>query len=172
MSRVLIAGIGNIFLGDDGFGCEVAKRLASRTLPDGVQVVDFGIRGFDLAFALMDKPELAILVDAVPRGEAPGTLFVIEPELDDVAVSANGHGMDPVTVLRLVRGFGGEVGKILVVGCEPASLDEGMQLTAPVEAAVEEAIAMIGGYLEPNDKTVIKSSDGIVSDRGVHPRLP
>jgi hydrogenase maturation protease len=148
--RILIAGIGNMFLGDDGFGCEVARRLAARPMPEEVRVVDFGIRGLDVAFALMDGPDLAILVDAVPRGETPGTLFVLEPDLarieEELPAVVNGHGMDPMTVLRLVRTMGGTIRRMLVVGCEPGDLggDEGfVGLSAPVEAAVDQAVLMV-----------------------------
>lgn len=150
--RVLIAGIGNIFCGDDGFGVEVAQRLARRTWPAQVRVVDFGIRGLDLAHALLDGYELSILVDACPRGAAPGTIYVIEPELRDLdAADAAGagvdpHGMHPLNVLRLARTMEGTLGKILLVGCEPLTLggEEGlMGLSEPVTAAVDEAMRRI-----------------------------
>ena len=86
--RILVAGIGNIFMGDDAFGVEVARRLSQRTLPAGVRVSDFGIRGFDLAYALQDGYETTILIDACPRGEEPGTLFVVEPDLAEISASA------------------------------------------------------------------------------------
>src|SRR3954453_4709901 len=122
--RVLIAGVGNIFLGDDAFGVEVAPRLARGALPDGVQVVDFGIRGLDLAYALLDGYEAVILVDAAPRGGLPGTLYVIEPDCEPQAETPGAglmeaHGMDPVKVLRLVDSMGGKVDRLVVVGCEP-----------------------------------------------------
>lgn len=151
---ILIAGIGNIFLGDDAFGVEVAQRMAGRTLPDGVRVVDFGIRSFDLAYALLDRPDAAILVDALSRGEAPGTLYVIEPdlaELGELSPAVEGHSLDPVKALQLVRALGGEPGRILVVGCEPATLeseDGRIGLSAPVQAAVDEAIGMVESLVE------------------------
>lgn len=151
--RILVAGIGNIFLGDDAFGVEVAQRLARRRLPEGVRVVDFGIRGFDLACALLESDEVAILVDAIPRGEEPGTLYVIEPDLDAIGegehpVSAvEPHSMDPVKVLRFVKAMGGRSKRVLLVGCEPATIgeDEGgqMGLSAPVEGALEEAVGLV-----------------------------
>ena len=146
--RVLVAGIGNIFLGDDGFGVEVAQRMLRRGVPDSVRVVDFGIRGYDLAYALMDDYDAAILVDATSRGGEPGTLYTIEPEWPkpDQPVEVNGHGMDPVQVLRMVQSLGGQPRRVLVVGCEPASLggEEGaMGLSPEVEAAVDPAIEMI-----------------------------
>jgi hydrogenase maturation protease len=155
---VLIAGIGNIFHGDDAFGCEVARRLCDLSWPDGVRVANFGIRGIDLAYALADGPELAILIDAAPRGQAPGTVFVIETDQEPSqtadgtrsvpATLANGHGLNPVAVLQLVGTLGEtRPGRVLIVGCEPATLgdeEEGqMGLSSAVEAAVEPAINKI-----------------------------
>ena len=147
---VLIAGIGNIFLGDDAFGVEVARRLTNRKLPDRVKVVDFGIRGFDLAYALLDRFDVTILVDACPRGGAPGTLYVIEPDLnvsaEDTAEAAqttvDAHSMNPMNVIRMAKSMGGDLKRILLVGCEPLTLgpEEGaMGLSEPVAAMVEEA---------------------------------
>lgn len=150
--RVLVAGIGNIFLGDDGFGSYVARRLLGRALPRGVRVVDFGIRGFDLAYALMDGYDLTVFVDASPRGGRPGTLYTIEPDLgelddaDEPCAVIETHGMNPLKVLRLAKSMGGEFGRILIVGCEPEPLDaeEGrLGLSASVESAVEEALRLI-----------------------------
>jgi hydrogenase maturation protease len=151
---ILVAGIGNIFLGDDGFGVEVAKRLAGRNLPEAVRVTDFGIRGFDLAYALGDGYATTILVDACPRGEAPGTLYVIEPDLNTSealeAAAVEAHAMNPVSVLRTARAMNIEVKNVLLVGCEPEILggDEGhMGLSASVEAAVEQAVKLIEGLV-------------------------
>jgi hydrogenase maturation protease len=148
---ILVACIGNIFQGDDAFGCEVAKVLMRRAPLEDVRVVDFGIRGLDLTYALMDAPELTILVDAVSRGGEPGTLYVIEPELEDEGEQAiDAHSMDPVQVLRAVRGMGGRLGHILLVGCEPADLggEEGrMGLTPPVTAADEQAADMVASLV-------------------------
>jgi len=149
---ILIAGIGNIFLGDDAFGVEVVRRLADRKLPEAVRVADFGIRGFDLAYALQDGYETTILVDACPHGETPGTLYVIEPDLkalDDPETPQallEAHAMNPVNVLRMAGAMNIEVKNILLVGCEPETLggEEGeMGLSAPVEAALEEAVALV-----------------------------
>ena len=148
--RILIAGIGNIFLGDDAFGVEVVHRLSGK-LPDSVRVVDFGIRGFDLAYALMDGYETTILVDAVHRDGPPGTLYTIEPDVEELESagieSVEAHGLDPVKVLGLVRALGGTFNRVLVVGCEPASLgdeDGGqMGLSEPVAGAVDEAVNFI-----------------------------
>jgi hydrogenase maturation protease len=149
--RILVAGIGNIFLGDDAFGVEVIRRMAGLKLPKSVRVADYGIRGFDLAYALQDGYETTILVDACPHGEAPGTLYVIEPEVDaearaEAPPALEAHAMNPMTVLRTARAMNIEVKKVLLVGCEPGTLggEEGqMGLSAPVEAAVDEAVKLI-----------------------------
>jgi hydrogenase maturation protease len=155
--RILIAGIGNIFLGDDGFGCEVVQRLAEHELPDNVEVVDFGIRGLDLAYALQDDYGSVIFVDALPQGEKPGTVYLVEPEIEDEGeVTLDTHGMDPVKVLRLARAMGAAMPRTLVVGCEPQNIpglgsgsethpyDEMlMGLSEPVQAAVEEAVKLV-----------------------------
>jgi hydrogenase maturation protease len=154
-ARILVAGIGNIFLGDDAFGVEVARRLAMRQLPTDVRVVDFGIRSVDLTYALLDGYEALILVDATARGGAPGTLYVIEPDIAGPAEPADlmveTHNMDPAKVLRLASSLGSPVKQILVVGCEPAvlgSLEEmEMGLSAPVQAAVDEAVIMVEGLV-------------------------
>jgi hydrogenase maturation protease len=148
--RILVAGIGNIFLGDDAFGVEVAQRLARREWPEEVRVVDFGIRGLDLTYALLDNYEAVILVDAMPRGGSPGTLYLLEPargETQPGGVPIEAHNMDPVKVLRLAETMGGSVERLLVVGCEPMAVaeyeDMQMGLSDPVSAAVDEAIALI-----------------------------
>ena len=149
--RILVAGIGNIFLGDDAFGVEVAQRLMRRSLPEEVRVVDFGIRGLDLTYALLDGYEAVILVDALPRGGAPGTLYVLEPERSetggDVPVQMETHNLDPVKVLRLAAAMGGQVDRLFLVGCEPTPLDEAeetpMGLSEPVRAAVDEAVSLV-----------------------------
>ena len=150
--RILIAGIGNIFLGDDGFGSEVARRLAGKSFSDEVRVVDFGIRGFDLAYALMDGYDVTIFIDATPLGAAPGTLYTIEPDLselnglDSQQMMVETHGMNPMKVLSMVKTMGGEFKRILLVGCEPETLgpEEGqMGLSEPVAAAVDEAVRVV-----------------------------
>jgi len=144
---ILVAGIGNIFLGDDAFGVEVVRRLASLNLPAQVRVVDFGIRGLDLAYALQDGYETSILIDAFPHGRPPGTVSVVEPDireinaLPDAMVEA--HSMHPLNVLRMAAAMNGSLNRVLLVGCEPAFLggEEGhMGLSAPVEAALDEAV--------------------------------
>lgn len=167
--RVLIAGVGNIFLGDDGFGVEVVKRLAGCELPEGVEVKDFGIRGMDLAYALQDDYELVVLVDATPRGERPGTVYLIEPEIeDDGEVSLDTHGMDPVKVIKLSRVLGARPTRTLVVGCEPQVIVTGedyddmlMELSEPVRAAVEEAVKLVGSLVEG----IGKEGDKVRSER-------
>jgi hydrogenase maturation protease len=153
--RILIAGIGNIFLGDDAFGGEVVRHLSN--MPDSVLVKDFGIRGFDLAYALMDGYETAILVDATPRGGTPGTLYLIEPDrtqLQNAAVgtdSFEAHGLNPVNALTLVCALGGQFNRVLVLGCEPepnvGEDCERMGLSPAVEAAVPEAVKMIDSLI-------------------------
>ncbi len=151
---VLIAGIGNVFLADDGFGVEVARRLAQRELPAGVKVADFGIRGMDLAYELQEDYDAAILVDAVPRGSEPGTLYVIEPDLVSTESVLDAHSMDPVRVLGLARTLGSLPPRVLVLGCEPAtgmSLDDEelvMGLSPPVAAAIDKAVEMAETLLE------------------------
>jgi hydrogenase maturation protease len=151
---VLIAGIGNVFLADDGFGCEVAQRLAQRELPPGVKVGEFGIRGMDLAYELQEDYDAAILVDAVPRGEAPGTLYVIEPELGSGEPVLDAHAMDPVRVLDLARTLGTLPPRVLIVGCEPGSdlsLDDEelvMGLSPDVSAAIDKAVELVESVLE------------------------
>jgi hydrogenase maturation protease len=153
---VLVAGIGNIFLGDDAFGVEVTQRLARACLPEGVRVVDFGIRGFDLAHALLEERDASVvLVDATPRGGAPGTLYVIEPSLDETAsASIETHAMDPLRALRLACSMGARPKKVLLVGCEPRPLDPDeieaghMGLSQPVAAAIEPAVELVTTLVE------------------------
>jgi hydrogenase maturation protease len=159
-SRILVACIGNIFLGDDGFGTEVARRLAGRPLPPGVVLKDFGIRGLDLTYALLEPRELVILVDACPRGGEPGTVYLVEPgpieNTPDALPQIDAHSMNPMNVLRTVQAMGGAPGRILIVGCEPADLgpeDEGkLGLSDTVMAAVDEAVAMIEKVISKNLK--------------------
>jgi len=149
---VLVAGIGNMFFGDDGFGCEVVRRMAERTPIEGVRLVDFGIRGLDLAYALCDGHERAILIDAVRRGRAPGTLTVMEPAESGEAAEIDTHGMHPARVLALVRELGGSTRDVRIVGCEPGLLDRDgephMGLSEPVLSAVEPAIVLVRELIE------------------------
>jgi hydrogenase maturation protease len=174
--RTLIACLGNIFLGDDGFGVEVARRLTARDLPEDVRVTDYGIRGMHLAYDLADSCDRTILVDAVSRGGEPGTVYVIQPDVrrpaggaaapaGGAAAPAGGaaapageaapagaplfdaHGMQPDMVLGMAGMLGASADRVLIVGCEPASLDEGMGLSSPVAAAVDEAVRVITGLV-------------------------
>jgi hydrogenase maturation protease len=148
-ARVLVAGIGNVFLGDDGFGVAVARRLADRPQPAGVDVADYGIRGMDLACAMQEDWAAVVLVDAAPTGAPPGTLSVIEPEVAGAPAAPDAHGMDPATVLRLVQTLGGASPRTLVVACEPLLRMSGeepdvlVQLSPPVAAAVDGAVALV-----------------------------
>lgn len=152
--RVLVAGIGNIFLGDDGFGVEVVRRLADADLPDWVRVGDYGIRGMHLAYDLAGgEYDLTIMVDATSRGDPPGTGYVIELDTApaarppaDAGIAAqfmDAHGMQPDVVLNLVDLLGGKLGRVLLVGCEPAELGHRMNLSPPVERAVDIAVTAV-----------------------------
>jgi hydrogenase maturation protease len=155
--RILIAGIGNIFLGDDGFGVEVAQQLSICDFPASVRVADCGIRGFDLAYALQDGYETTILIDAFPHGQPPGTVYVVEPDLNDPVASlgqenfVEPHAMNPMNVLRMASAINGPLKRVLLVGCEPATLggEEGyMGLSAPVQAAIPEALKIVEQLIE------------------------
>lgn len=158
IQKILVACVGNIFLGDDGFGVEVAQALSKRHLPPSVLVKDFGIRGFDLAYALLDAWEAVLIVDALQRGETPGTLFVVEPDLSRLGDPAspdaamNPHGMDPARVLTLAASIGTISARILVVGCEPNDfgdeLEGRMGLSIPVQAAVDQASNLVEELVE------------------------
>ena len=177
--RILIACIGNIFLGDDGFGVEVAQRLMSMTnrrYPEGVQVIDFGIRGIELAYTLLDDYDTLVLVDAVPRGCPPGTLYLIEPDMAGMnpekgveagRAALDAHSMDPVKVLAFARALGAQPIHTLLVGCEPAPFGGGedyaemqMGLSEPVQAAVDEAVKMIDSLVEK----LLQTSDPSVTN--------
>jgi hydrogenase maturation protease len=162
-TRVLVAGIGNVFLGDDGFGVALADRLARSALPDGVDVVDYGIRGMDLAYAMLDGYDAVVLLDASPRGGTPGTLYVIEPEIDPAHVGLETHGMDPVKVLAMVQALGGVPPRTLVVACEPqnrmSEADEEVvaALSEPVRAALDEAVRLVESLLREITSTEERS---------------
>jgi hydrogenase maturation protease len=152
--HTLVAGIGNVFLSDDAFGVEVAQRLTQRPLPEGVRVEDYGIRGIHLAYELLEGYDTLVLIDAVPIGEPPGTLAVIEPELDAAGIGAaelgdvldpsaiamvDAHTMSPDVVLATLARLGGSVGRVVIVGCQPADLREGIGLSPAVAAVVDDA---------------------------------
>ena len=146
--QVLVAGIGNLFLTDDGFGSEVARRLAGTSLPDGVKVVDYGIRGMHLAYDLLDGYEALVVVDAVPGKGAPGELSVLEVGPEDLGEGDfDAHGMAPVAVLASLGQLGGSLPPTYIVGCQPADVGEGMGLTPAVQAAVDGAVELVLGVL-------------------------
>jgi hydrogenase maturation protease len=157
--RILVAGIGNIFLGDDAFGVEVVRHLRDASVPPGVDVSDYGIRGMHLAYDLLDgRHDVLVMVDALPLDEPPGTLAVIQVDLDDPGwalrpadvldvPAADAHGMDPDSVLRLLRGLGGRVDRVFVVGCRPETVEERMKLSAAVAGAIDEAVRIVVGIV-------------------------
>jgi hydrogenase maturation protease len=156
---ILVAGIGNIFLGDDAFGSEVARHLLLKPWPACVRVEDFGIRGFDLTFAMMDGHDVVILVDAAPRGGLPGNLYTIEPDLSELDELAPGgaaiepHAMNPLNVLRAAKSMGAEFRKVLLIGCEPSpeNMDPDgpgyMGLSEPVRSVLDEAVNLVEGIV-------------------------
>ncbi|GAA3119319.1 MULTISPECIES: hydrogenase maturation protease [Nonomuraea] len=145
MNRVLVAGIGNVFLGDDGFGVEVVRRMDAAALPGSVSVSDYGIRGVHLAYELLGGAyDTLIMVDAVEIDGPPGTVAVLEIDDEPVDVAqVDGHGMHPQAVLDLLARLGGRVPRVLLVGCRPQTVDEVMGLSEPVAAAVEGAVAAV-----------------------------
>ncbi|MFD9306962.1 hydrogenase maturation protease [Streptomyces sp. NPDC060048] len=160
--RVLVAGIGNVFLGDDGFGVETLRRLSAHDLPAHVEAVDFGVRGVHLAYQLLDGYDTLVLADATARGGAPGTLYLIEADepgsVQPGGALLDGHHMSPDAVLALLGTLCETTGstpprRVLVVGCEPASIAEGIGLSRPVAAAVSEAVRMILDLLRDGHET-------------------
>jgi len=148
---MLVAGVGNIFQRDDGFGVEVARRLLQEKLPGWVRVMDFGIRGVHLAYELADgEYETTVLVDAAPRGGPPGTVYLIEPDVKVMAAGAHpdAHSMTPETVFATLHALGGKPRNVFIVGCEPADTEEGMGLTEPVARAVDEAVRLVIELIE------------------------
>jgi len=148
--QILVAGVGNIFLQDDGFGTEVARRLEARGVPSGVTVLDFGTGGLKLAYEVMRGYDALVLLDISRQGGEPGTLYVMEPDPDSVegppeeGDAINPHGMDPRTVLRFVKTVGGWPGKVVVIACEPATIDDmGIGLSGPVTAALDGAVDLV-----------------------------
>ena len=148
--QILVAGVGNAWMLDDGFGSVVAQRLEGREMPSGVKVMDAGSGGLDLAYEIMRGYHALVLVDVSRQGGEPGTLYLIEPDLEEIAPTIedgeaiNPHGMDPATVLRFVRAVGGWSGKVVIVACEPGAVEDlGLGLSPALEAAVDQAIALI-----------------------------
>ena len=165
MTRMLIAGVGNVFLSDDAFGVEVVRQMAGTSLPKGVELVDFGIRGVHLAYQLLDGYDVLVLIDAAPRGESPGTVALLEVNQAEVgdaraAVSegwaplVDAHGMEPGSILKMLGSLGGQVGKVLVVACEPESVEEGLGLSEPVQAAVPHAVALVNRIMQSDYASV------------------
>jgi hydrogenase maturation protease len=179
-SKILVAGIGNIFLGDDAFGSEVARRLMDEKLPPEVRVIDFGIRTYDLAYAIMDGYDVTILVDITAQGQAPGTVYLIEPDLNEAGSPGSGgaspsypadanlvdaHSMNPARLLQMLRRFGSSPGKLYLIGCEPAILeaeDGQIGMSAPVESAVPQAIewikTLVSDLLPENPKKEVETT--------------
>jgi len=164
-TKILVAGIGNIFLGDDAFGSEVARRLMNETLPEEVRVADFGIRSYDLAYAMMEEYDVTIFVDITSQSQSPGTLYLIEPDLNQLdqldEKMADAHSMNPVRVLQMLRTFGSSPKKLYLVGCEPATLeveDGEIGLSESVEGAVPQAIELIKSLVDDllNEKSKVK----------------
>jgi hydrogenase maturation protease len=169
---VLVAGIGNIFLGDDGFGVEVVRRMEDEKFPDDVRVADFGIRGVHLAYELLEGYDSLVLVDATSQDGAPGTIYVIEPTIDEAATHGpstqaiaggeapvmDSHSMDPGAVFSLLRAMGGRVPRLVVVGCEPSSVEEGIGLSPQVESAIDRAAAIVREVIERERSSYAGSS--------------
>lgn len=152
---ILVAAVGNLWLGDDGFAGEVAKRLRERGLPEDVAIADFGTGGLDLAYEVMRGYDALVLVDVSRQGGEPGTLYVMEVDPDTIAggiedgAQIDPHGMDPETVLRFVKATGGWPGKVVVVACEPEQVEEvGIGLTPRVAAAVDGAVELVAETVE------------------------
>jgi hydrogenase maturation protease len=165
-NATLIAGIGNIFLGDDGFGVEVVRRLDRTRLPRRARVADFGISGLHLAYDLLGGYETTILIDAAPRGGEPGTVYLIEAEtaIGGQAGRLDAHGMQPDAVLGLLRLLGGDAGRVLVVGCEPACLNQGIGLSPVVAAAVPKAADLVIGLAWGGEHTPF---DNVAQSKGM-----
>ncbi|WP_405682669.1 hydrogenase maturation protease [Streptomyces sp. NBC_00057] len=161
-TTTLVAGVGNIFLGDDGFGVETVRRLASEPLPGHVEAVDIGVRGVHLAYQLLDGYDTLVLIDATERGGDPGTLYLIEADrpgrIAPQEALLDGHRMSPDAVLALLETLCAGTGCIpprrtLVVGCEPACVEEGIGLSGPVAAAVPEAVNMVLRLVRDDERT-------------------
>ena len=154
MTKTLVAGVGNIFLSDDAFGVEVVRAMAGTPVPEGFEVVDFGIRGVHLAYQLLEGYDTLVLIDAAPRGHAPGTVSLLEVDQAQVVDAADAvtegqsplvdaHGLEPGAILSMLGSLGGQVSRVLVVACEPASVEEGLGLSPAVEAAVPQAVELV-----------------------------
>jgi hydrogenase maturation protease len=164
-TRMLIAGVGNIFLGDDAFGVEVVRQMAATPLPEGVELIDSGIRGVHLAYQLLDGYDVLVLIDAAPRGHPPGTVSLLQVDrrdLDEATAAVAGgqaplidaHGMEPGSILKMLGSLGGQVARVLVVACEPESVEQGLGLSEPVLAAVPRAIALVEQLMHGESMTL------------------
>jgi hydrogenase maturation protease len=167
MTRVLVAGVGNIFLGDDGFGVEVVSRLRREALPEGVEVLDVGTGSIHLAYQLLDGYDALIVVDALPRGVEPGTVCILEPDLDELDAAAragpptfDAHSLEPVSVLTVLTALEARPARTLVVGCEPADVTEGIGLSEPVARAVDPAVAVVRDLLDTEMRQLVQQRDG------------
>jgi hydrogenase maturation protease len=168
---LLVAGIGNIFQGDDAFGVAVVQRLSAMPVPENVRVLDVGIRSLDLVFALLDNPHLTVLVDVTSRGGPPGTLYTIEidhgdiPDVSEAASLVNSHGLDPVRVLSLAKSMGAELRNVLLIGCEPEILDRDdtghIGLSDAVEAAVNPAVESIRRLIHEFETEIINKKEEV-----------
>ena len=150
LRSILIAGVGNAWLRDDGFGGEVARRLADLPLPAGVDVMDAGTGGLDLAYEVMRGYDALLILDVSKQGGEPGTLYVMEPDEDSIPGGIedgdviNPHAMDPHTVLRFVKSVGAWPARVVVIACEPADVEEmGWGLSEPVRDAIERAVDLV-----------------------------
>ena len=174
--RTLVACLGNIFLGDDGFGMEVARRLAREDLPEGTRVTDYGIRGMHLAYDLAEGWDATILVDAAPRGGKPGTVYVIEPEREQPtdgggtslslteSMLFDPHGMQPDVMLGMTGMLGAEAGRVLVVGCEPVSVAERGAGGGSGWGDGEKARAAVMRNLESRVRMILEGSERAIED--------
>ena len=165
--RILVAGVGNVFLRDDAFGVEAVRLLAERPQPPGVRIRDFGIRGVHLAYELLNGYDLFVLVDAAPRGETPGTVSVLEvdlpgPENPQTHSVIDAHSLTPDAIFGMLSSLGGHPGRSLVVACEPAEVDAGMGLSDPVREALPHAVRAVEKILEQVQRK--KGADNVHAD--------
>jgi hydrogenase maturation protease len=161
-ARILVAGIGNIFLGDDGFGPEVMRHVGGWPAEAGVHPIDYGIRGMHLAYDLLEEWRALVLVDAVPNRGAPGTLHVFEADHESLSatVGLEAHSMDPAAVFATLTALGGTAPRTIVVGCEVENIEEGMGLSEPVAAAVPGAVAAINDVVADLAASITTSAEG------------
>jgi hydrogenase maturation protease len=148
-ARILVAGIGNIFLGDDGFGPEVLRHVGGKAADPGVHITDYGIRGLHLAYDLLEDWDALVLIDAVPDRGSPGTVHVFQSDHETLSTTAgfDAHSMDPGAVFATLRSLGGVAPPTVVVGCEVADVSDGIGLSEPVAAAVPEAVRAVESVL-------------------------